>query len=146
MSIEPGILDTNILAYAVNADAPQHAAARALIDAANDPSIRLFVTSQILCEFYSLITNPRRVAVASSPAQALAIIAAMLALPGIHVLPTPARAVAGWMRLIERHRVTGGDVFDLQIVATMQANGIQRIYTFNVDDFGVFSELSVLTP
>ncbi|MGA2115497.1 MAG: TA system VapC family ribonuclease toxin [Bryobacteraceae bacterium] len=146
MSVEPGILDANILVYAVNADAPQHAASRALLEAAGDRSITLYVTSQILCEFYSLITNPRRVAVVSSPAQALSTISAMLALPGLYVLPTPTRAVAGWMQLLQRHPVTGGDVFDLQIVATMQANGIQRIYTFNADDFQVFPELAVLTP
>jgi hypothetical protein len=47
---------------------------------------------------------------------------------------------------LQRHPVTGADVFDLQIVATMQANGIQRIYTFNSDDFEVFPELAVVTP
>ncbi|MHB8655432.1 MAG: type II toxin-antitoxin system VapC family toxin [Terriglobia bacterium] len=146
MSVEPGVLDANVLAYAVNADAPQHAASRALLEAANDPTITLYVTSQILCEFYSLITNARRVAVPSSPTEALSIISAMLALPGLHVLPTPARAVAGWMELLRRRPVIGGDVFDLQIVATMQANGVQRIYTFNVNDFDVFSELAVVTP
>jgi len=59
MSVEPGVLDANILVYAVNADAPQHNAARALLDAASDASITLYVTSQLLCEFYSVITNPR---------------------------------------------------------------------------------------
>ena len=146
MLVEPGILDANILAYAVNADAPQHAASRALLEAARDPSIALYVTSQILCEFYSLITNPRRVAVASSPTSALRMISAILAFPGLHVLPTPARAVVGCMELLQRHPVTGGDVFDLQIVATMQANDVQRIYTFNTDDFEVFPELTVVTP
>jgi predicted nucleic acid-binding protein len=120
-------------------------ASRALLEAARDRSITLYVTSQILCEFYSLITNPR-LAIASSPTEALRIISALLALPGFHVLPTPARAVAGWMALLERHPVTGGDVFDLQIVATMQANGVQRIYTFNNDHFDVFPELTVVTP
>ena len=146
MLVEPGILDANILAYAVNADAPQHAASRALLEAARNPSIALYVTSQILCEFYSLITNPRRVAVASSPTSALRMISAILAFPGLHVLPTPTRAVVGWMELLQRHPVTGGDVFDLQIVATMQANGVQRIYTFNTADFEVFPELTVVTP
>lgn len=146
MLVEPGVLDANILAYAVNADAPQHAASRALLEAARDPSIALYVTSQILCEFYSLITNPRRVAVASSPTEALGMISAMLAFPGLHVLPTPARAVVGWMELLRCHPVTGGDVFDLQIVATMLANGVQRIYTFNTGDFQVFPELTVVTP
>jgi predicted nucleic acid-binding protein len=107
MSVEPGVLDANVLAYAANADAPQHTASRDLLEAASDPSITLYVTSQILCEFYSLITNPRRVVVVSPPTQALNIIAAMLALPGLHVLPTPARAVAGWMELLRRHPVTG---------------------------------------
>ena len=51
MLVDPGVLDANILAYAVNADAPRHAASRALVEAARDPSITLYVTSQILCEF-----------------------------------------------------------------------------------------------
>jgi toxin-antitoxin system PIN domain toxin len=146
MSVEPGILDANVLAYAVNADAPQHAASRALLETARDPSARLYVTSQILCEFYSVITNRRRVAVPSSPTEALRILSALLALPGLHVLPVPARVVAGWMDLLQRHPVTGGNVFDLQIVATMQANNVQRIYTFNTEDFEVFPELAVLVP
>jgi predicted nucleic acid-binding protein len=62
-------------------------------------------------------------------------ISAMLALPRLYLLPTPVRSLAGWMQLLQRHPVTGGEVFDLQIVATMQANGIQRIYTFNRNDF-----------
>jgi predicted nucleic acid-binding protein len=146
MSVESGILDANVLAYAVNADAPQHAASRTLLEAARDSSTTLYVTSQILCEFYSVITNPRRVAVASSPQEALNIISAMLALPGLHILPIPARAVAGCMELLQRHPVSGGNVFDLQIAATMLANGVQRIYTFNTDDFQPFPELVVAIP
>jgi hypothetical protein len=33
MSVEPGTLDANVLDYAINADAPQHAASRALVEA-----------------------------------------------------------------------------------------------------------------
>jgi predicted nucleic acid-binding protein len=46
--------------------------------------------------------------------------------------------------LLRRHPVTGGDVFDMQIVATILANGVQRIYTFNTDDFEKFQELAVV--
>ena len=98
----------------------------------------LYVTSQILCEFYSVITNPRRVAVVSSSTEAVRIISALPALPGLHVLPTPVRAVAGWMALLHCRPVTGARVFDLQIAATMQANGVHRIYTFNTADFEMF--------
>jgi len=37
--------------------------------------------------------------------------------------------------LLERHAVEGAGVFDLQLIATMVANGVQRIYTFNPGDF-----------
>jgi predicted nucleic acid-binding protein len=73
-------------------------------------------------------------------------ISAMLAFPGLHVLPAPAHAVVGWWELLRCHPVTGGDVFDPQIAATMQANRGQRIYIFNTDDFEVFPELTVVTP
>jgi predicted nucleic acid-binding protein len=43
MSIEPGVLDANILMYAVEADAPQHAISRALIEAARGPA-RFFIS------------------------------------------------------------------------------------------------------
>jgi len=92
------------------------------------------------------VTNLRRVAVPRSPAEALEAISDLLALPGIRLLPIPAEAVKGWMALLQRHPVTGGAVFDLQIVATMLANNVQRIYTFNTRDFEVFPELTVTPP
>ena len=146
MSVEPGIVDANILVYAVNAAAPQHAASRSLLEAALDPAVSLYVTSQIICEFYSLITNPKRTAMAWSSVEAVQLISELLASPGLKVLPAPAQAVAGLIELLKRSAVTGSDVFDLQIVATMQANNIRRIYTFNTGDFLKFSELTVITP
>jgi len=50
------------------------------------------------------------------------------------------------MELVERRPVTGGAVFDLQLVATMKTNNVGRIYTFNTGDFEAFTELAVLTP
>jgi toxin-antitoxin system PIN domain toxin len=146
MSVEPGVVDTNILIYALDADAPQHASSDGLLQAARSPATLLYLTSQTLCEFYSIITNPRRISTPYSPTEALVAISALLSLPGIRVLPTPAQAVLGWMTLLKRHPVTGGDVFDLQLVATMQANDVHRIYTFNTRDFEVFPELTASVP
>ena len=143
-STEPGLVDTNVLIYALDADAPQHAVARSLLEAARDGSVVLYVTSQILCEFYSIVTNARRVAKPQAPADALKALADLLTF--LHVLPIPATAAQGLMELLQRHPVSGGDVFDLQIVATMQANGIERIYTFNRGDFEAVSGISVTEP
>jgi len=145
MSVEPGIVDANVLVYAMDAGSSQHTAARALLDAArSDPSATLYVTSQILCEFYSVVTNSRRVMKPRSSADAVRAISDLLAF--LHVLPIPARAVEGWLSLLRRHPVVGGDVFDLQIAASMLANGVRRIYTFNAEDFSAFPELVVELP
>jgi predicted nucleic acid-binding protein len=144
MSVEPGIVDTNVLVYALDADAPQHTAARAFLETGRDAPAILFVTLQILCEFYSLVTNPRRVPKPRTAADALAAISGLLGF--LQVLPVPAHTVDGLLDLLRRHPVTGGDVFDLQIIATMQANDIGRIYTFNVTDFAAFPGLSIVAP
>jgi len=54
--------------------------------------------------------------------------------------------VAGWIQLLQHHPVEGAGVFDLQIVATMLASGVQRICTFNTADFEIFGELTVIAP
>jgi predicted nucleic acid-binding protein len=101
------------------------------------------VTSQVLCEFYSIITNPRRVSAPRSSAEALAI-STLLAF--LRILPVPASAVERMLDLLRRRPVVGGDVFDVQLIATMQANGVDRIYTFNTGDFEAFPELAVVAP
>jgi predicted nucleic acid-binding protein len=144
MPVESGVVDTNVLVYALDVDAPQHAPSRALLEAARRTSVTLYVTPQIICEFYSVVTNPRRVLNPCSPAAALAAISSLLGF--LRVLPVPSHTVGELIRLIGRRPVTGGDVFDLQILATMNVNGIKRIYTFNIDDFAAFSEIAAATP
>lgn len=144
MSVERGIVDANVLVYAFNADAPQHLDSRRLLDEARGSGVTLYVTSQILCEFYSIVTNGRRVAKPRATADAIAAIVGLLSF--LHVLPIPVRAVEGWLELLRRRPVTGGDVFDLQLAATMLANGVPRIYTFNITDFESFTEIIASTP
>ena len=144
MSVEPGIVDANILVYALDEDTSQHLASRNLLDAGRIGATALYVTSQILCEFYSIVTNSRRVARPRAAVDAIAAISGLLSF--LHVLPIPARAVEAWLHLLRRRPVTGGEVFDLQLAATMLANGVSRIYTYNTGDFEVFQELTVSEP
>lgn len=146
MPLEPGVIDANILIYAVNTDAPQHAACRRLVEEALHPDVALYVTPQILCEFYSVVTNQRRIAAAFTAAQATQMIVDLLELPGLRVLNTPALTAQKLTDLLKRRPVTAAGVFDLQIVATMQANDIHRLYTFNVADLQAFPELAIVTP
>lgn len=144
MPVKPGAVDANVLVYAFDTKAPQYAASRELLEAARTGATILYASSQVLCEFYSIVTNARRVLKPRSAADALNAISDMLGF--LRVLPVPATAVHELMSLLRRHPVTGGEIFDLQIIATMKQNGISRIYTFNTDDFKAFQEIEPLTP
>ena len=48
--------------------------------------------------------------------------------------------------MLRSRPVTGGEVFDLQLAATMLVNGLNRIYTYNTGDFEAFKELLVSEP
>ena len=144
MPVEPGIIDANVLVYALDADALQHGSSRALLEAARDGSSTLYVTLQILCEFYSAVTNPRRVPKPRSAADALAAISMLRGF--LPVLPVPKHTADELESLLRRHPVAGADIFDLQIVATMKVNGLHRIYTFNNQDFAPFPEIEAIAP
>lgn len=139
-------IDTNVLVYAYFEGARHHAASRAFLERARLSDAGYCVTSQTLAEFYATVTNPRRVSDAKEPEVALKAIGELLALPGIHVLPTPTDVVETWVRLLRRRPVTAGDIFDLQLIAIMVGNGVHRIYTYNRDDFLPFDEIKVLEP
>ena len=80
-----------------------------MLEAGRADSVTLYVTSQIICEFYSVVTNPRR-AKPRSYADALAAISSLLGF--LRVLPVPADTVEEVIRLVRRRPVTGGDIFD----------------------------------
>lgn len=69
MSVEAGLIDANILIYAMDSRAPKHIQRRVLLEADHEAGTTLYVPSQILREFYSVVTNPRRVALPRSAAE-----------------------------------------------------------------------------
>jgi len=140
------MLDTNVLVYAYYEDAPQYPAAFPLLEQAQEANARLCVSPQVLAEFYAVMTNPRRVSAPFASDEALAEIGKIRSLPGLTVLPVPLDVVDRWVALLRQHPVTGRQVFDAQLVATMLGNGITRLYTFNRTDFERFTGLEILTP
>lgn len=62
------------------------------------------------------------------------------------LLPVPADLITRLLNLIRKYPVTQQKVFDLQLVATMLGNGVDRIYTYNRSDFEQIDELEVVVP
>ena len=147
MPTELVMLDTNVLVYSLYyEDAPQHPAAFDLLEQAQTEGSLFCASPQVLAEFYSVITNARRVSSPFTPNEALQELDNIRALPGMTVLPVPLDLVDRWAELVRRYPVTGRKVFDVQLVARMLGNGVKKMYTFNVTDFKPFPEIEVLFP
>jgi toxin-antitoxin system PIN domain toxin len=145
MSADLALVDTNVLVAALYKDDEHHGEAKALIDAAQDGRAALCLTSQVLAEFYSVVTGPR-VLNPLTAAEARGEVLKYLSVPTIVMLPAPVDVARRWVDLAASRPVTRGRVFDLQLVATMLANGVSRIYTLNRKDFEVFEGVQVLDP
>ncbi|MCT7969748.1 PIN domain-containing protein [Laspinema sp. D1] len=137
-------LDTNILAYVANTKAPQHKAALEIFR----PTEReiLCVSSQVLAEFYSYLTNPAILANPLQSTEAVIRIKRICQMPHICLLPTPLDLFERWLSLLEERPVTNGGVFDLLHIGIMLAHEVKTIYTFNIKDFSWCSQIEAIDP
>lgn len=140
------LVDTNVLVYALNDDAPQHVASRQIMERAERGEVKLCVTSQTLTEFFSIVTSPRRVKIIRTPIEAVQAIESILARPGMTHLTLTPEMTNRWLEFVRRTPVRGADVFDLQLAATALANGVTKIYTFNTTDFERIDGIEVIVP
>jgi len=146
MSDELTIVDANVLVYAHLRQSPYHAASESLLTRAQEDGLELCVASQVLAEFYSVITDPRKVSAPFSPDEAATAVERIIALPGMSILPVPTDVPARWVSLARERGTKRAHVFDLQLIATMQANNVRRIYTYDRGHFSGFDGIEVLTP
>ena len=146
MSTEPAFVDSNVLVYAHMERSAFHGPSSALVARAQARELALLVAPQVLSELYAVITDPRRVTDPYSPEEALEAIEKLLAVPGVAVVGMPGDVVGRWIGLARRHSVTRGEIFDVQLAATLLGNGLRRIYTYNRTHFECFPEIEVLTP
>lgn len=62
------------------------------------------------------------------------------------MLEEPPAVVDLWLDIVARHELKGKRIHDAHLLATMKANGITRLLTFNPADFPAESGISIITP
>jgi predicted nucleic acid-binding protein len=139
-AFERAFVDTNVLVYAAFDSESQHVACRELL---RSPEF-LCASPQVFAEFYAVVTNRRRVASPFAPGEARRFILDVL--PRFEILPIPGLVISQWVDWAGQFAITGGDIFDAQIVATMLASGVRKIYTYNHQDFERYPGLAVVSP
>ena len=140
------LLDTNVLVHAYNQSSPQHQRASEVIRDALHSRLDACLTPQILCEFFSVVTNPRRVGKPLTTSDALRICEDLWLCREIEVLESQTSTTSVVFSLTKQHGITGDQIFDCVIAATAKEHEVERIYTENTRDFEIFDFLEVVNP
>ena len=141
---ERAFVDTNVILYPFDPNAAHHVRSLALMEQTRGQDANLWISPQVFCEVYRYVTHPGAPK-ALDPGEVTSELEALLARPGLHILPVPPDVTTRIIQLLRERTVRGRQVFDAQIAATMLGNGVRRTYTFNKSDF-LFNGLEPLEP
>lgn len=140
------VVDTNILIYAVNPDAPEHRQARAALDGYRRAGGLWFLTWGIVYEFLRVSTHRAVFPKPLTLSDAMGWIDALRLSPGCRILAETERHVEVVQELVRRHpRLAGNPVHDLHTAALMLEHGIAELHTADTD-FHQFPFLKVTNP
>ena len=143
-------LDTNVLAYAVNAQCREHEPCREVLQGIRGPAGAsgregLALPWSVVYEFLRLVTNHRFPEHRLTMDQAWDFVRRLLDAPHVSVLgPGPGHAAVA-ARMLAAPGVRGNLVHDAHIAAVLIEHGIHRIYTRD-QDFRRFPGIEVVDP
>lgn len=145
MAIASCLVDTNILLRITRRSDPQHKIIDAALARLAGQGTMLYFTLQNIAEFWNAMTRPLDrnglgMSVADTEREVRAIEA------GMSLLPDTEAVYREWRRIVVQHSVSGVQVHDARLAATMYVHGVSQILTLNVADFGRFDGLLALHP
>lgn len=139
---EPVLLDSNILVYAHNFVSPLHKKSTNLLRASLEGELNAVIAHQNLLEFYSIITDQRRIEKPISGMEASSLVKKYLDSTLEIIFPNP-ETVPIVLQFSSKLAITDGRIFDTYLVATMLSNNISSILTANTKDFHSFTGIQV---
>jgi predicted nucleic acid-binding protein len=128
-------IDTNVLIYSTFPDfePEKHIQSLETLNQLLQADTPLFVSSQILREFFAIATNGSIFKKPLNHKQAVGKIQEFL--KGFTLLLEKETTIQTLMELIEKHAVLRHKIHDLNIAATMMDHGISRLLMYNKKDF-----------
>lgn len=126
-------IDTNILLYALNTQAPEHRRARAFVDQCGDRG-DVAICELVLVELYVLLRNPAVVAKPASSAQAAQVCQQLRDNPKWAIIDQAPIMDELWKRLVAPD-VPRRRIFDWRLALTARHHGVTTWATRNTKDF-----------
>ncbi len=140
------LLDTNILVHAYNKSSPNQKEAADIVRKAMQGEIEACLTSQVLYELFAVVTNSKRVEKPLSSKEATDLCIDLWECNEIEKLNPSGVAPTEVFKLTQKLKLTRAKIFDCAIAVTAKENGIEVIYTENVDDFKGYAFVKALNP
>lgn len=137
---DPLLFDTNILVYAHNQDSPFHKKCLALVTAVIERKIRGILAQQNLLEFYSIITDKKRITKPLTPQRAQELLEYYLRV-SFRIIGPSHMSIQIFSMLSRKNKIKNGQAFDAYLVATMLSHQIKNIVTVNIKDFKLYNEI-----
>ncbi|WP_337176865.1 PIN domain-containing protein [Paludisphaera sp.] len=139
------LLDTNILTRLVEPGHPMHAATSGALARIASEGRRPFLVPQSLYEFWVVATRPIAVnGLGRSPARVLSDIQRFQTL--FILLDDSPAIYPAWKGLVATAGIVGKKAHDARLVAAMLVHGVDRLLTYNVQDFRPFAGIRAETP
>jgi uncharacterized protein len=140
------VVDTNILLYAANRDAPEHAVCRALMVQRRRNVSPWYLTWGIVYEFLRVATHPNVFRKPFALSEAWSFVEAVLASPGASILAETQRHDRMASETFDGvPAIAGNMVFDAHTAILMKEHGVKTIYTRD-SSFHRFPFLEVVDP
>ena len=139
-------VDTNVLIGAIQTFDPDlRTEARNAVKSLSKQGEELLCFPQNLVEFWNGATRPRNAnGLGFTPEQAARYVDRFQTF--VRLLPETPEIFPTWRRVVLDHRVSGIHVHDARIVAAMTVHQVNRILTFDVNDFKRYRHINVVSP
>jgi len=145
MAIASCLVDTNILLRISRRSDPQHKIVDAALARLAGQGTRLHYTHQNIAQLWNAMTRPiDRNGLGLSIGEAQREVQAIES--GMSLLPDGEAIYREWRRIVVSHNVSGAQVHDARLAATMYVHGVGHILTLNIADFIRFDGLTALHP
>lgn len=140
------VVDTNVLVYAADADAPEHEPCRSALEEWRLGRTPWYLTWGIVYEFLRVVTHPRVLRSPFETVGAMSFVEAVLASPSVHLLTETSRHLEVLAEVVDEVTLLAGNLYhDAHTAALMRENGLRSIVTRDTD-FHRFPFLDVIDP
>lgn len=140
------VVDTNILIYAADSQAPEHPKCRELLSNWRMQASPWYLTWGIIYEFLRVSTHPNVFRKPLKLSEAWGFVEAILASPSLELLQATDLHSKIVSEVFNDHPFLSGNLlFDAHTVILMKEHGIKKIYTRDAD-FHRFKSLEVVDP